>query len=84
LLFAAIRTFTAADRPILSKFGLVLIQIALYCLALNTIIDGYAGRSPVPDWALCAAAPCLVLSAVLFYTEKHKRLKEKIIRRLFY
>lgn len=69
---------------VLNKLGILLLAIAVLCIGMEVIINLYQNRYVVPSWSFYAAAPCIILSVVLFYTEQHKVLKEKIRRRLFY
>ena len=77
---------TVIKRPLpdLSKAAWITIALSVSLVALEIIINAYHGKSHFPRWSLFAATPCIIISVMLFYTEYHKELKEKIRRRLFY
>ena len=70
--------------PALSKAAWILISLSVFLVALEIIINANIMPRLLPQWSFYAAAPCIIISVILFYTEYHKELKEKIRRRLFY
>lgn len=72
------------DYPDLYKAAAILSGIGILCVALELVLNAHHGLPLRPGWSLFTLAPCLVLSAMMIYTERHKTLKDKIRRRLFY
>jgi peptidoglycan/LPS O-acetylase OafA/YrhL len=68
----------------LIKAGVIFLDISILCIALNIVINAFLDKSLIPNWALYAAVPCIILSIVFFYTDRHQAFKEKIQKRLFY
>jgi len=76
--------FRSRSTGALIKASVALLEVSVLCVALNLVINAFIDRPLFPHWALYAAIPCVILSIILFYTERHEALKEKIRKRLFY
>lgn len=72
------------DYPNLYKASALLSSVGILCVALNLVLNAYHGLRILPDWSLFALSPCIVLSIMMVFTERHKTFKDKIRRRLFY
>lgn len=68
----------------LIRAGGVLLTAALLCVVLDVIINLFGSGIFRLVWSPYAAAPCVIFGVMLFYTERHQALREKIRRRLFY
>lgn len=89
LIAAAFATLTVfmlrlKDYPNLYKAAAILSSVGILCVALELVLNAHHGTPVRPSWSLFTLAPCVVLSVMMIYTERHKTLKDKIRRRLFY
>jgi len=74
----------ARSIGILQKSGVLFLHISVLLIAINTTVNLFINKTYIPSWALFASVPCVVISAVFFYTNSHYDLKERIRKRLFY
>lgn len=72
------------EYPNLYKASAVLSSAGVLCVALDLILKAHHSLPMLPFWSLFALAPCIVLSVMMIFVERHKTLKDKIRRRLFY
>ncbi len=72
------------DYPLLFKAAAILASFGILCVAINVTLDAHHGLPLAPDWSLIALAPCLIISVMLIFTERHQKIKDSIRRRLFY
>lgn len=71
------------DCPILTGIGLVLICAGIICMAIEVIVTNFLGGELI-WWSLYAIVPCLIISAIAFFIESRKPLKEQLVKRLFF
>jgi hypothetical protein len=72
------------DYPDLYKVAAILSSVGILCVSLEVVLNAFFDLSLAPSWSLFAVSPCIILSVMMVFTERHKTLKEKIRRRLFY
>ena len=74
----------SAKLGVLVKAGAMVLHLSGLCMAINISVNHYIGKTMLPDWSLFVAVPCAMLSMILFYTDSHQALKERIRRKLYY
>jgi peptidoglycan/LPS O-acetylase OafA/YrhL len=68
----------------LNRSGVIFLLVSALCVAIDIVVNLFAGRGFQMIWSPYASAPCIVFSVALFYTERHAALKARLQKRLFY
>lgn len=83
LVFSVLKTIQMKKSSRMFKFAAVICTIGVYAFATEVVIGIFKYGAFTLGWALPAVPPILFISAVLFFIELNRPLKDRLIRAVF-
>lgn len=71
-------------KSLLSRFSLALLVLAGFCLLVEVFVDLYALGRVSLEWSLFVLIPCLLLALLTKLLDRKEKLKQEILKRMFY
>ncbi|MDO4732343.1 MAG: hypothetical protein Q4B50_02335 [Bacillota bacterium] len=71
-------------QRLLTRIALFLLICSVFCMLVEVTIDFFVARQLTMNWALFVLVPCLTLALAALILDSKQKLKDEILKRMFY